>query len=66
MLTPPRCKQGRPMTLLAGPWEVTVRDKRGRKVVWRDGVSWNFAQRLAKNARRANYRRPEVRRMKGR
>jgi len=41
---------------------VTVRDKRGFKRVWRDGLSWNLAQRCAKNARRANYRRVKIER----
>lgn len=53
------------MTLLTGPWQVTVRDKKGRKVVWRDGLTWNLAQRVCKNARLANYRRPAIERMHG-
>jgi hypothetical protein len=42
----------------AGPWEVRLRDKQGKRFTWRGGLSWNQAQQAMRNARRANYRDP--------
>lgn len=45
----------------AGPWEVLLRDKKGRRFTWRAGLSYNQARRARRNARRANYRDPAIR-----
>ena len=44
----------------AGPWVVTLRDKRGRQFNWRTGLSYNQARAARKYAKRAHYRDPVI------
>jgi len=44
----------------AGPWAVELRDKKGRRFVWRSGLTYNQARAARKAARAAHYRDPQV------
>ena len=44
----------------AGPWRVELRDRKGRRFVWKAGLTYNQAQQAAKRARAAHYRDPRI------